>query len=52
MKNIICLGIETSANKLGIGIINSDGYIYANERKTFLTEPGTGFLPKETTIHH
>ena len=48
----IALGIEGSANKIGIGILNSNGEILSNPRKTFITPPGTGFLPKETGDHH
>ena len=46
------LGIEGSANKLGVGILNFDGQILANPRKTYISPPGTGFLPKETAEHH
>ena len=46
------LGIEGSANKLGIGIVDSTGNILSNVRRTYITPPGTGFLPKETGIHH
>ena len=46
------LGIEGSANKIGIGIVGRDGTIYANVRRTFVTPPGTGFLPRETAEHH
>jgi N6-L-threonylcarbamoyladenine synthase len=46
------LGIEGSANKIGIGIIESPTKIVTNPRKTFITPPGTGFLPKETGMHH
>jgi N6-L-threonylcarbamoyladenine synthase len=46
------MGIEGSANKIGIGIIDSSHKIIANPRKTFITPPGTGFLPKETAEHH
>jgi N6-L-threonylcarbamoyladenine synthase len=46
------MGIEGSANKIGIGIIDSNHKIIANPRKTFITPPGTGFLPKETADHH
>ena len=43
------LGIEGSANKIGIGIISHpSNEILSNPRKTFITPPGTGFLPKET----
>ena len=47
-----CLGIEGSANKIGIGIIDGNNEILSNPRKTFITPPGTGFLPKETAEHH
>lgn len=46
------LGIEGSANKIGIGIVAPDGSILANVRRTFVTPPGTGFLPRETALHH
>ncbi|EJW02231.1 glycoprotease/Kae1 family metallohydrolase [Edhazardia aedis USNM 41457] len=48
---MIVLGIEGSANKIGIGIIKDD-MILANERFTFITPPGTGFIPFETAKHH
>lgn len=48
----IALGLEGSANKLAIGIIALDGTILANLRETFITPPGTGFLPRETAVHH
>jgi len=51
-KKIICLGIEGSANKIGVGIVDSDGKILSNPRKTFITPPGQGFRPKETAEHH
>lgn len=45
--------MEGSANKLGIGIVRAeDGAILANPRRTFISPPGTGFLPKETGQHH
>ncbi len=47
------MGIEGSANKVGIGIflidsgiVDSEGNIVSNPRKTFITPPGTGFLPR------
>ena len=46
------LGIEGSANKIGIGIVSSTGTILANPRHTYITPPGTGFLPRETAQHH
>lgn len=48
---MISLGLEGSANKLGVGIIR-DQTILANLRKTYVTPPGTGFLPNETARHH
>jgi N6-L-threonylcarbamoyladenine synthase len=52
MKKIIALGIEGSANKIGIGIVDNEGNILSNPRKTFITPPGQGFRPKETADHH
>lgn len=51
-KRIIALGIEGSANKIGVGIVTNDGQILSNPRKTFITPPGQGFRPKETADHH
>ena len=47
-KELIVMGIEGSANKIGVGIVGCSGHIYANPRKTFITPIGTGFLPQET----
>lgn len=51
-RELIALGIEGSANKIGVGITTQGGRILANPRFTFITPPGTGFLPKETGLHH
>jgi N6-L-threonylcarbamoyladenine synthase len=51
-KKIIALGIEGSANKIGVGIVTNEGVILSNPRKTFITPPGQGFRPKETADHH
>ena len=40
------MGIEGSANKIGIGIINNFGEILSNPRETYITPTGTGFVPK------
>ncbi|XP_017475784.1 PREDICTED: probable tRNA N6-adenosine threonylcarbamoyltransferase [Rhagoletis zephyria] len=48
---VCALGIEGSANKIGVGIIR-DGEVLANVRRTYVTPPGEGFLPKETAQHH
>jgi N6-L-threonylcarbamoyladenine synthase len=48
---MIVLGLEGSANKLGIGIlINKE--IISNERRTFVPPPGEGFIPARTAEHH
>jgi len=74
---MIVLGMEGSANKVGVGIVKDDGTILANPRHTYVTPPGlfvpvvmlsfgkeslvtrtwmllkgTGFLPRETALHH
>ncbi|XKL63907.1 hypothetical protein PGB90_006271 [Kerria lacca] len=48
---VISIGFEGSANKLGVGIIK-DGHVLSNCRKTYITPPGEGFLPRETARHH
>ena len=51
----IALGCEGSANKLGIGVIQhtpTKTTILSNLRDTFVSPPGTGFLPKDTAAHH
>ena len=48
----VALGIEGSANKIAVGIVDEDGHIYANPRFTYITPPGEGFMPKETAEHH
>ena len=37
---MIALGIEGSANKLGVGIVREDGTILSNVRHTYITPPG------------
>ena len=64
---MIALGLEGSANKLGVGIISHPSStkpgvtaapatgaaeILCNIRHTFVSPPGTGFLPKDTAKHH
>ena len=54
-ETIIALGIEGSANKIGVGIIrysNGQYDILSNPRKTYITPAGQGFLPRETAWHH
>ncbi|KAH0537841.1 putative tRNA threonylcarbamoyladenosine biosynthesis protein kae1 [Glutinoglossum americanum] len=54
---MIAIGLEGSANKLGVGIIShppngGPAQILANIRHTFVSPPGEGFLPKDTAKHH
>ncbi|VDM17180.1 unnamed protein product [Hydatigera taeniaeformis] len=48
---VLIMGMEGSANKLGVGIIR-DGKVLSNPRVTYVTPPGQGFKPTETAIHH
>lgn len=48
---MIVLGLEGSANKLGVGILQGDK-VLANIRRTYVTPPGEGFLPRSTAEHH
>lgn len=52
MEKCYALGLEGSANKIGIGITSRNGDILANVRRTFIAPIGEGFLPKETAQHH
>ena len=45
------MGLEGSANKMGIGIIR-DGQVLSNPRRTYCPPPGQGFLPRDTALHH
>ena len=38
---VVIIGLEGSANKIGIGIIE-DGVVLSNPRRTFITPPGHG----------
>lgn len=52
---IIALGIEGSANKIGVGVLKFDHGEYSilsNPRKTYISPAGQGFLPRETAWHH
>ena len=54
---MIALGLEGSANKLGVGLnlhppTVGPAQILSNIRHTFHSPPGEGFLPKDTAKHH
>ncbi|KAI5813040.1 Gcp-like domain-containing protein [Pyronema omphalodes] len=55
-KSTIALGLEGSANKLGIGLIRhtpgQPAEVLSNIRHTFVSPPGEGFLPKDVALHH
>ena len=68
----ISIGLEGSANKLGVGVIHHPSpqhdsphsqqapskhdsppvRILSNLRHTYVSPPGSGFLPKDTAAHH
>lgn len=48
---MICLGIESSAHTFGIGIVDSDCNILANEKKSFVSDSG-GIHPREAADLH
>ena len=54
-KEIICLGIESTAHTFGIGIAkvaaDSNGSILSNVIKQFTTKTG-GIIPAEAAEHH
>jgi hypothetical protein len=39
-EELIVMGFEGSANKIGIGIVKEDGTILSNVRRTYITPPG------------
>ncbi|KAK9458330.1 glycoprotease family-domain-containing protein [Dipodascopsis uninucleata] len=61
-RPMIAIGLEGSANKLGVGIIKHypsttsnpkpSADVLANIRHTYITPPGEGFLPRDTAKHH
>lgn len=51
MKPLICLGIESTADNLGVGIADTQGKILANEISTHVPDEG-GIHPREAARHH
>ncbi|MHA1668684.1 MAG: bifunctional N(6)-L-threonylcarbamoyladenine synthase/serine/threonine protein kinase [Candidatus Heimdallarchaeaceae archaeon] len=49
---MISLGIECSADKLGVGVIDSTGKILANQRRTYKPPLGSGIHPREASEFH
>lgn len=50
-EHLICLGIESTADNLGIGIASSNGRILANEVEVHVPKIG-GIHPREAAQHH
>jgi N6-L-threonylcarbamoyladenine synthase/protein kinase Bud32 len=50
--SIIAIGIESSADKLGVGIVDSDGNILANIVRTYKPGIGNGVIPRDAAQHH
>jgi N6-L-threonylcarbamoyladenine synthase len=63
----VVLGLEGSANKVGVGVLKyspakldesgqvvaeANYHILSNPRKTYIAPTGEGFLPKQTATHH
>lgn len=57
----LALGLEGSANKLGVGVIRhhvgplsseNRAEVLSNVRDTYVSPPGEGFLPRDTARHH
>ncbi len=48
---MLCLGIESTSHTLGIGIVDDEGKVLANESSTFVTDEG-GIRPGKAVEHH
>lgn len=48
---MICIGIEGTAEKTGVGIVDSEGRILASAGKALIPESG-GIHPREAAEHH
>lgn len=48
---MICIGIEGTAEKTGVGIVDSEGNILASQGKQLIPESG-GIHPREAAEHH
>jgi universal protein Kae1 len=49
---MICLGIESTAHTFGIGIVDENGKILANEKDVYIPPTGKGIVPNEAKEHH
>lgn len=48
---MLCIGLEGTAHTLGIGVIDSNGKIFANVRSEYVPKSG-GIHPREAAEHH
>jgi N6-L-threonylcarbamoyladenine synthase/protein kinase Bud32 len=48
---VICIGLEGTAEKTGVGIVDSDGHVLALQGRALLPEKG-GIHPREAAQHH
>ncbi|UCH02827.1 MAG: UGMP family protein, partial [Candidatus Bathyarchaeota archaeon] len=51
-KELICLGIESTAHTFGVGIASSFGKIVANINSTYKPPSQGGIHPREAAQHH
>jgi len=51
MKNLFCLGIESTAHTFGIAVIDDKGNVLSNVSDTYKTEKG-GIIPVQAAEHH
>jgi N6-L-threonylcarbamoyladenine synthase/protein kinase Bud32 len=49
--HLICIGLEGTAEKTGVGIVNSEGNILASQGRALIPEKG-GIHPREAANHH
>jgi len=49
---MICLGIESTAHTFGVGIIDENGKILADEREVYKPPKGSGIHPREAAEEH
>ena len=47
-----CIGIESSADKVGVGLIDDEGNYLANCRRFYRPAQGNGIHPREAAEHH
>jgi len=50
-KEILCLGIESTAHTFGCGIVDGKGKIYSNVKDIYVTKKG-GINPSDAKRHH